>query len=563
MKTGAFPDNLLARARTFFESGRHRPWVAAAVVCILLLGAWSRFSLPQIPITNKDTGGYISPALSLLKNGTYEPSYRNFPYAGFVWIILKSTGTFSAIAVVQHVLGLASGLLFWLSWQRLRVFFPPDWPVTAAHAALGLALVSGLVLSMHPMFFERSMRPEAIFPFLIGLHVFGAASFLESSLIRKSAARAIGWGAFMTAVSFCLFVLKPIWGLGVVAGGLPFLIVLAVSQGKWRLIPFVAGALGTLAGLALFVVPDEALSSMKPRRVSLISQQLFFVHANLVEREINRDLAASGPPPFSREILAAASEDLREGFESKPVKVYRTLGFNPDDFLDGQANARVVKFFRKQPGGADRFLRHYYIQAWLDQPFGMLKKIANEFFVFYRLDAHLTRGGSPMKLGTCYHEARGLFAMPDLLPYSELGQVKSYLESLDRMAVADEPVLRYSLITMFLNLLDNAYLIVLLAFLIAGALFGRKGAPATGGVPLLWLGLWIFSYNFGITLTVALVHSMSIQRYTDTQFCLTVFSFCAGLLLLFSLLSGAGGERKRVSADAPEKLSGGGNFSAG
>ena len=251
MKTGAFPDNLLARARTFFESGRHRPWVAAAVVCLLLLGAWSRFSLPQIPITNKDTGGYIGPALCLLKHGSYEPSYRNFPYAGFVWIILKSTGTFSAITIVQHVLGLTSGLLFWLAWQRLRVFFPPDWQVTAAHSALGLALVSGLVLSVHPMFFERSMRPEAIFPFLIGLHLFGAASFLESSLIRKSAAIAIWWGSFMTAVSFCLYVLKPIWGLGLVDGGLPLLIVLAVSHGKCRLIPLVACAMGTLAGLSV------------------------------------------------------------------------------------------------------------------------------------------------------------------------------------------------------------------------------------------------------------------------------------------------------------------------
>ena len=75
----------------------------------------------------------------------------------------------------------------------------------------------------------------------------------------------------------------------------------------------------------------------------------------------------------------------------------------------------------------------------------------------------------------------------------------------------------------------------------AGFLWGRAGTPASGGVPVLWLGIWIFSYNFLITLTVAIAHSMSIQRYTDTQFCLSIFSFCAGLLLLFSLLAGAGG----------------------
>ncbi|MEI6033752.1 MAG: hypothetical protein WCS65_05675 [Verrucomicrobiae bacterium] len=524
---------LAGRMRHFFESGAYRPWFAGMIVCMVLCGAWLRFSIPLAPLTNRDSGGYISPALAMLVDGTYTPSHRNFPYPGFIWLLLKTSGTFASITVAQHILGLVGGVVFWLAWLRLGVFLPRDWRITALHAVLGLGLVWGLLLSKQPVFLEHSLRPEAIYPFLISLHIFGAISFLERSLIRRSVPLAIWWGAFLTVVSFGLYVMKPIWGLALVSGGLPLLIALACGRGKWRAVPFAAGALGTVAGVALFVLPESILSSRRSQPVALISAQLFFVHADLIEREIRRDLANPGEPPFPREILISTADKFRDGLLNVQ-KPYRTLGFNPDAFMYGPANYLAQAFFRSQPGAADRFYLHYYVQAWREQPFQMLWKIFRELSVFYRCDGKITRAGAILEFRKWYAESAAIHAEPDYLkPYREWGPLEGYMAAVRSASATDEPY-QMDLLEVFLSVINAIYVVVLVLFLAAGFYCGRKSEA--GCVPPFWIGIWLFSYNFAITLTVALVHSMSIQRYTDTQFCLTLFSFCAGLIVLVSML---------------------------
>ena len=538
MDNSATAPSLGCRLRHFFEGDNYKKWVAAAVVLLLIYGAWARFSLPQIPLTNKDTAGYISPALTLLMKGFFESTHRNFPYPGFIWILLKASGTFTSIAIAQHLLGLASGLIFWLAWLRLRCFLPSDWKITAAHAVLGIILVWSLLLSRHPIFFEHSMRPEAIYPFLMSLHILCAANFLERSLIRKSIPIAFCWGTLMTTISIALYVLKPIWGLALVSGGIPFLIALAISCGKWRILPFAAGAAGTAAGVALFLFPDALISSSHPQPVSLLSQQLFFVHANLVDTELRRDLASPNTPPFPREILTSMSEEFQNGFSGKYKKPYKTLGFNPDDFIYGKADTIAERFFRGQPGGTDRFYRHYYMRTLANQPLRMIGKILRELGVFYRCDGKLTRAGETLKLQLWYEESAEIFSGENYLyplKINEWKPHKDYMDAVRGIKVTDEPY-QADLMMMFLSVANALYVIVLGLLLVAGFLWGRKRDPKTGGLPLLWLGLWLFSYNFAITLTVALVHSMSIQRYTDTQFALTIFSFCAGTIIFLSLL---------------------------
>jgi len=541
MKTGASPGNLPARARNFFECGAYRPWFAAAVVVVFLTGAWMRFSLPQVPLANKDTGDYIRPALSLLLEGSYGPTQRNFPYVGFVWILLKATGTFGSIAVVQHILGLAAGLLFWMAWLRMRVFLPRDWRVTALHSVLGVVLVYGLLDSKVPILFEHSIRAEAIYPVLVSLHIFGAVRFLECSLVRKSVPGAMIWGIFMTAISIGLYVLKPIWGLAVVSGGIPLLIAFVLTREKWRAVTLLAGALGAAAGLVLFVLPESVLSFSHPLQLQLFSKQLLFVHADIVERELQRDLAAPGEPPFPREIILSTEKEFHDVLNRKTPKPYETLRFNPDDFMHGLASDQIEAYFSKQPGMADRFCKYYYARAWLKQPLQMLWKIIRETGVFYRFDGRLARSSATLDLRENYGEAVEITGRPKhLFRLSDSEIYKTYMAEL-RGVRAPAESFHTDLMVVLLRVVSAIYLAVLALFLGAGFLWGRAGTPASGGVPILWLGIWIFSYNFLITLTVAIAHSMSIQRYTDTQFCLSIFSFCAGLLLLFSLLAGAGG----------------------
>jgi len=526
----------LIRIQRFFESGAYKPWFAGAVVFLLFLGAWQRFSLPLEPITTKDTGNYISPALAMLVDGSYEPTKRDFPYAGFIWLLLKTTGTFASITVAQHLCGLAGGFLFWLTWLRLQLFLPRDWRITALHAVLGFVLAWGLLLSRQPIFFEQMMRPEGVYPFFISLHLFGAVCFLERSLIRRSLPPAIWWGAFMTAVSLGLYVLKPIWGLAIVCGGLPFLIVFACARGKWRAVPLAAGALGAAAGVALFFLPNARLSSIRAQPVASSNMALFFVHADLVGRELQRDLAGPGETPFPREIILATADEFQTAFKGKGRKPYRTLGFNPDDLIYGTASDRVRDFFIYQPGAANRFYRHYYLQAWRRQPLQMLGKIFRELSVFYRCDSKITSNAAVLTIGSAYEASAALCAQPEYLKrYRDWGPFKDYMEAVRRGTSSDEHF-KPDFLRTVLSFVNSTYVVVLAIFLIAGLLWGSKRDRKNGGVPLFWLGFWLYSYNFGITLTVAIVHSMSVQRYTDTEFCLTLFSFCSGLLLLVSIL---------------------------
>ena len=543
-----------SRLRHFFEHGSYRPWLAGAVLVILLLGAWMRFSLPQIPITNKDSGSYVSPALSMLVKGTYEPSNRNFPYAGFFWILLKTTGTYTSLVVAQHLLGLIGGLILWLTWLRLRVFFPMDWRISATHAALGVFIVCSLILSPHPIFYEHSIRPEALFPFLISLQLFCAVSFLKRSLVRKSIGVAILWGTLMTIISIGLLVLKPIWGVAVVSGGLPFLIVLGCTQGRARLVPIAAGTLGTLAGLTLFVIPEAILTSSSPEGVSLINQQLFFVHANLAERELRRDLADPEHSPFPREILLLLADEFQAGLSGKCEKPYITLGFNPDDFMYGQADSKAMKYFRHQHGGADHFYRHYYAQSCLHQPFEMLRKVLRELAVFYRFNGDVTHAYKPLDLKAKYEDSAMICNDPSYLRACRgWNPFKAYVDAINQAQPSNQP-LKVDVLAGSLHIVNITYLAVLLMFLSAGFLGGRRGGAQTARIPLFWLGLWLYSYNFGMTLTVAIVHSMSIKRYTDTQFSLTIFSFCAGLLIVISLFLDAKKDRHFESQPLAQSL---------
>jgi len=202
----------------------------------------------------------------------------------------------------------------------------------------------------------------------------------------------------------------------------------------------------------------------------------------------------------------------------------------------GPANDRVRNFFSHQPGGADRFYRYYYVQAWRRQPLQMIGRTFRELGVFYRCDGKITNTAAVLKLRSAYDESATICAQPDYLKrYREWGPFKDYMEAGRRVASSNEHF-KPDLLRAFLSFVNATYVVVLVLFLVAGFLWGWKRDRQSGGIPLFWLGFWLFSYNFGVTLTVAVVHSMSVQRYTDTEFCLTLFSFCSGLLLLVSIL---------------------------
>src|SRR5438552_18153461 len=83
-----------------------------ALTLVFAWAIWQRFALPLTPIADPDTWGYLSPALRKLTGAEFGHTQgRNFLYPGFLYLVLRSFGDFRAIAIVQHLLGLAAGAI--------------------------------------------------------------------------------------------------------------------------------------------------------------------------------------------------------------------------------------------------------------------------------------------------------------------------------------------------------------------------------------------------------------------------------------------------------------------
>src|SRR5438309_171463 len=126
------------------------------LLALVFAGAiWQRFKLPLDPIADPDTWGYLSPALRKLTGAEFgHTNGRNFVYPAFLFLLLRVFGSFRAIAIAQHLLGLLAGAVFLLSWKRARVFVPNP---RIGRVGYNLLRLSGAaVLSLPEYFLSRN-----------------------------------------------------------------------------------------------------------------------------------------------------------------------------------------------------------------------------------------------------------------------------------------------------------------------------------------------------------------------------------------------------------------------
>jgi hypothetical protein len=137
-----------------------------ALASIFAVAAWLRSRVPADPIADRDTWGYLSPALSKLTGGEFGHTYRNFIYPGFLFLLLRAFGDFRAINVAQHFLGLIAGAILLLTWRRARIFASELRVGYDIHNALGLLAAVMFLWSAEPINAETQLRPEGVCAFL-------------------------------------------------------------------------------------------------------------------------------------------------------------------------------------------------------------------------------------------------------------------------------------------------------------------------------------------------------------------------------------------------------------
>ena len=99
--------------------------------------------------------------------------------------MLRCFGDFRAITIVQHLLGLAAGGFFLVTWRRIRAFVPKSLVNPSLHDALGLAGAAIYLFASDTIRIETQLRPEAVCAFLISVNLYFTAQFVYYSFFEQ------------------------------------------------------------------------------------------------------------------------------------------------------------------------------------------------------------------------------------------------------------------------------------------------------------------------------------------------------------------------------------------
>jgi hypothetical protein len=531
-----------------------------AAAALLFWGAWKRFQLPQWPIIQPDIVGYLGPAIAALAGKPFTHMIgRSFPYPAFVYLILRIFGDFRAIAVIQHLLGVAAGGLVLLAWDAAGALAPAAGIPRPLFRFMGLAPAYVVLGSATEIAFEHEILPEAIFPFLTILNIWVSFLFLDARFARRRPSF-IWLGALNVFAACLIYLTKPSFGFAALFSTLPVWLCLVLpgcSMGERA--GLAAGAI--LPALLLLFLPEHILKRDDPASLTFLPETLLTIHASIVERQLTEDLAGNQPLPYPRPVVQAARDLLATELAKAshtPGKTYPSLGYNPDYLM--YENSFCTKFSAEEHfTGAEmgRFCMTYYIRALRHHPGAMAAKVLRQLRIFYARKNPVYWAGKRMNLSDAQHYGRvgRLMVEPDRLgPGNPV--VARYIAACNGLAGRGVALPQSRHFAKWLRLFSAHYLDLLVVAALSPILLFLRPLRAH----FLWLiaAVWLAcSYNFGNSLTIAVVHSLEVNRYVRIQLIFTIFAQCLtlGLVLELAVFWARGAIGKRTAANrsiAPE-----------
>jgi hypothetical protein len=511
-------------------------WIAVTV--IFGWAAWRRFSLPLDPIADLDIWGYLSPALLKLTRGEFVHAQgRNLVYPGFLLLILRMFGDFRAIAIVQHLFGLAGGGLILMTWRRVRSFGASSPVVDRWHALLGLFLTAVFLLAGEPIRAEMEIRPEGLCAFLVALNFYFLIGFLAQKFIARKAP--VAWGIGTGASAILLAAAKPSFVFLALVPVLPIALFLATRNPLRQKITL---ALGIAFSAAAVAVPEYFLGREDVLGKLFLPTNLFVVHADLIRDQMADDVASGAILPYKREWLDKMEKQLAAEIEKSADaegSKFPSLGFSLD-YLQHEPNSiadQVALEFNDDVSAITSFYRFYYWRTWQQRPGAMLKKIGRQVSLFYAPVSPVYDRRKFIPLAIVYEISAHSF---DPEPYREvLSAYPAAVDFIRRSALLAEtapPIEQGRLVRVPIVFLSGAYLPLLGITLVAAAACVRRDFRKRAGW-LVALTLLAFAYNAAACLEVAIMQVFDGPRYSTVQFSFTVLAeFLALRLVLEALL---------------------------
>ncbi len=501
--------------------------VLAALALAVVFGwaAWERFRLPLTPFADPDISAYLDPGLNALLGEPFRDwAGQCFLYPWFLYILLCIAGNFKWITLVQGVLGLGTGALLFACWTELRRLLPsarlPRW----AFNLLGVELIAVYLLSTATIQFERTLRPEAVFPFVVILQVYCNLRFIRARFLNREQGRFILSGASAIFLSVAASLLKPSFCGALPFANLPVIISLfrpgQRARGKMLLVgvPAIAVAL-------LLIWPESTLRRRDPAASLYLWQSLFSVHADLINKQMAEDVARHMATDYPLQFLTAThvalTEALRES-TGKNGQYWPALGFNGDYIRFGEpGNPPFLSKLTSRLGSEDAttdFCRYYYWRTIRGQPAGMVVKVARQFAVFYSskyCPAYFSYAS--FSLADQYRQTVScLRGQSNLQRYPPGASLLASAIALTDNRLSIGPYKITPRISLFMAR-THLYWCVWAGVLTI--LVWRKLIAFRTVVLVLLL---LYGYNFGTVLTLAVGHSLDVGRYSQYQFAYTI-----------------------------------------
>ncbi|MFY9934422.1 MAG: hypothetical protein WAK82_41085 [Streptosporangiaceae bacterium] len=281
-----------------------------------------------------DSASYLATALRLIP----DPS-RVGGYAALLWI-LRPLHSFAAVGLVQHVMGLAVGIMVYALAKRYGL---PSWAATLATLPV--------LFDAYQLQLESDIVPDSSFGLLVVVALY--------LMLRVPGERRMSRAA---AAAFLLGVSAVIWPVG-----LPLLVVLLVAllirrAGLIALIAAIlAGALPVVAYAGWFDLHQHRLSLTTSDGVYLWSRTMSFANCAVIKPPA--DEAALCPPPGQPRM--AASLYIWDG--NSPLLRLPGGRFSPR--TNALARNFALRAIEAQPGGYAAAVTHdFALSFYWDRP---------------------------------------------------------------------------------------------------------------------------------------------------------------------------------------------------
>ena len=522
---------MIERAASGKSSSRRPSWRScywSAVVVIFGWAAWQRFALPLDPIADPDTWGYLAPALRKLVGAEFGHTYgRNFVYPAFVFSLLRVFGDFRAIVIVQHLLGLAAGALFVITWQRARVFVPDSRLRPPFYDGLGLLAATVFLLAGESIRFEMQLRPEGVSAFLAGLNLYLAVQFMACAFVEKRPWPAVGAGIGIAFTSVLLASAKPSFAMAGAVALVPVGIFF-FNRGGFRQKIVLAG--GATLSAALLLLPEHFLSRSDEVSRTFLPATLFVNHADIIRDQMADDLQRGAATPYSPEWLGRVHERLSAEIAKSHAAfpgLFPSLGYDPNYLMYDQSSiaAQLRQAFENDVPALCGFYWFQYGRIWRERPFAVVEKIRKQMALFYSQMCPAYNRDRFLHLASGYEQGTRVLRLP---PYPELWQAYAPAVEFVRRTEAlgrNAPILRQPApLRIALSFLAGVYRPMLLGTIVISVafLFRRVYRRRLGW--LAGLVAFVYFYNAASCLEVAIVNSLEVRRYLTVQMFITLLA---------------------------------------